>query len=96
MSILNFEIIDYGFSFKDPRALRGQSSEEIETIERETYFPRLTFLNLDDSMIDVHLRVFSHLKFLFTRFLELRDWYSHHNVGSYSGSDKEPISSTFE
>lgn len=82
LTLLNFEIIDYGFEhIRQPRAVT--SSDEIKFVDKETYFPRLSYLCLDDSLIDIHLQIFQQLKFLFSRFLELRDWYLHSNQGGY-------------
>ena len=39
----------------------------------ETFFPRLSVLNLDSTLIEIHLTIFSQLKYIFTRFLELKD-----------------------
>jgi hypothetical protein len=68
--------------------------DEVNIVDSESYFPRLTYLNLDVSLIQIHLQIFERLKFIFSRFLELRDWYLHNNVGSYQ--TKLPASSSIE
>jgi len=77
MTVLNIEIIDYW-----AKPTRTQPDESV-AMDKETYFPRLTFLNLDDTLINIHLKIFDQLKFLFTRFLEMRDWYQHNNIGGH-------------
>ena len=37
--------------------------------DTERYFPRLTYLRLNESLIQAHLAIFAHLKPLFTLYL---------------------------
>ena len=86
MTILNFEIINYGFNFDKKSTSKPsgkKNSDEVNIVDSESYFPRLAYLNLNDSLIQIHLQIFEKLKFIFSRFLELRDWYLHNNVGGY-------------
>lgn len=46
MTILNIEIIDYWV-----KPTRSQPEDAIPLEAKETYFPRLAFLNLDESLI---------------------------------------------
>lgn len=58
MSFLNIQIVNH-------------QMQQIE--DDETFFPRLSVLNLDSTLIEIHLTIFSQLKYIFTRFLELKD-----------------------
>lgn len=58
MSFLNIQIVNH-------------QMQQIE--DDETFFPRLSVLNLDSTLIEIHLEIFSQLKYIFTRFLELKD-----------------------
>lgn len=39
----------------------------------ETYFPRLAYLNLDESLIQTHLDIFKMMRPMFLKFLETRE-----------------------
>ena len=54
-----------------------------------TYFPRLTHFNLDSSLIQIHLEIFSYLKYIFTKFLELREQLISKNGGLLNHKTKE-------
>ena len=58
LSFLNFQINDYVIE-NQPRSQRSSGNEEAEKLENETYFPRLKFFNLDDSLIQIHLQIFN-------------------------------------
>lgn len=83
MTILNFEIIDHSLDQLNTRQVRNQTGDDVENLGKESYFPRLTYLDLDASLIQIHLMIFKKLRYLFTRFLELREWYFHNTVGSF-------------
>ena len=38
-----------------------------------SYFPRLQIYNLDMSLIELHLEIFKYFRFIFTRFIEIRE-----------------------
>jgi len=62
MAPLNISVVDY-------EKESSQSKESSQT----TYFPRVVFFDSKSSLIDVHLTLFSHLRYIFTRVLELRE-----------------------
>jgi hypothetical protein len=41
--------------------------------EPETFFPRMAYLKLDESLIQAHLDIFEYLKPLFTLYLEHKE-----------------------
>lgn len=52
----------------------------------EAVFPRLLVLNLDATLIQVHVAIFAHIKHIFTRFLELKEQSYTHNSKSLESS----------
>ena len=70
MAPLNIQVVNY----KQEGRQRGQIENPSEN-QRESYFPRLVYFDAKSSLIDIHLALFSHIKFIFTRVLELKEDY---------------------
>lgn len=58
--IMNFQFLNYSHDKKEQQPL-------------ETIFPRIKQVNLDCNLIQFNLEVFKHIKFIFTRFLQLKE-----------------------
>ena len=69
--------VGWDFRFKKSILVIQRAPADLESIvesdEKDTYFPRLTFFKLDSSLIQIHLKIFSQPKYIFTGFLELRE-----------------------
>jgi len=63
---LNISVVNYK---KETRV------QDTTDLDKESYFPRLLYFKANSSLIDIHLALFYHIKFIFTRVLELREEY---------------------
>jgi hypothetical protein len=69
---MNISVANHGLTKESRRQVASSGSGRSFPL-RESYLPRIIYLDQENSLLEIHLTVFRHFRSIFTKVLELRE-----------------------